>query len=365
MPAEGGEKTEPATPRRRMEARTKGQVARSNDIVSAALLLAGLILFALIGPAFWQLLLSIMRATLEWHAPVRVEEVLVFAANMAGVTSRRLSLFLGVLLIITLLTLLVQTGWLFTTHPLTPNLTRLDPLQGFKRLLSPRSLVAVATNSVKVILVVIIAYITIRHDIPVILFAVTVDFSLLVPLCGSLVFKLGFRCAVALLVLALIDVWWQRYRFERDLRMTKEEVKDELRSMEGDPLVKRRQRQIQLQLANQRLRKEVPKADVIVTNPTHYAVAIAYEMGKMPAPRVVAKGVDEMALRIREIATEFAIPMVERRALARALYDTVDVGKFIPEAFYHAIAEILAYVYELTGRTPLEHRRGAVSRSRR
>jgi flagellar biosynthetic protein FlhB len=168
-----------------------------------------------------------------------------------------------------------------------------------------------------------------------------------------------------LLVLALIDVWWQRYRFERDLRMTKEEVKDELRSMEGDPLVKRRQRQIQLQLANQRLRKEVPKADVIVTNPTHYAVAIAYEMGKMPAPRVVAKGVDEMALRIREIATEFAIPMVERRALARALYDTVDVGKFIPEAFYHAIAEILAYVYELTGRTPLEHRRGAVSRSRR
>lgn len=359
MPAEGGEKTEPATPRRRMEARSKGQVARSQDLVAATLLLTALICFAWIGPTLWNLLLTIMKATLLWESTVTVEEALALGANVFGITARRLSLLLGVLVLVTLLTLLVQTGWLFTTHPLTPNLTRLDPIQGFKRLLSARSLVAVATNSVKVLLVGVIAYVTIRSDMPIILYAVTIDFSQLVPLCGALVFKLGLRCAIALLLLALLDVWWQRHRFERDLRMTKEEVKDELRSMEGDPLVKRRQRQVQLQLAHQRLRKEVPKADVVVTNPTHYAVAIAYEMGRMPAPKVVAKGMDELALRIREIAVEFGIPIVERRSLARALYDAVDVGKYIPEAFYHAIAEILAYVYELTGRAPGATRRAS------
>jgi len=159
------------------------------------------------------------------------------------------------------------------------------------------------------------------------------------------------KLSIALLILALLDYAWQRFRHERDLRMTKEEVKDELRRMEGDPHIKRRRRQLQLQLAMQRLRKDVPKADVVVTNPTHLAVAIAYDSGTMMAPKVVAKGADEIALRIRQIAAECGIPVVERKPLARALYEAVEVGQYIPENFYRAIAEILAYIYELAGRS--------------
>jgi len=164
-------------------------------------------------------------------------------------------------------------------------------------------------------------------------------------------FKLGIRLSAALLVLALLDVAWQRYKHERDLRMTKEEVKDELRSMEGDPQVKQRRRQVQLQLAIQRIRRDVPTADVVVTNPTHFAVAIRYDATAMVAPKVVAKGADHLALRIRQVAQEFGIPIVERAPLARALYADVEVGDNIPERFYRVVAEILAYVYELTGRT--------------
>ena len=165
------------------------------------------------------------------------------------------------------------------------------------------------------------------------------------------------RLGVVLLILALLDYAWQRHRHERDLRMTKQEVKDELRSMEGSPEVRRRQRQVQLQLATQRLRRDVPTADVVVTNPPHVAVAIAYEVETMLAPKVVAKGAAEVALRKRQIAAEFDIPVVERPPLARALFDAVDVGAYVPERLYRAIAEILAYVYELTGRSGVTARR--------
>jgi flagellar biosynthetic protein FlhB len=162
------------------------------------------------------------------------------------------------------------------------------------------------------------------------------------------------------LVTALLDFAWQRYRHERDLMMTREEVRDELRNMEGDPAVKRRRRQLQMQLAMHRLRKDVPKSDVVVTNPTHFAVAIQYNADSMIAPRVVAKGADYAALRIRQIALRHGIPIVERKPLARALFDAVEVGQYIPERFYRAIAEILAYVYELTGRSPVAGRQQLV-----
>ena len=173
-------------------------------------------------------------------------------------------------------------------------------------------------------------------------------------------FELGIKLAAALIILALLDYAWQRYKHERDLRMTKEEVKDEMRSMEGDPNIKRRRRQVQLQIAMQRLQKDVPTADVVVTNPTHIAVAVRYDTETMIAPRVVAKGADYMALRIRQIASEFGIPIVEKKPLARALYESVEPGDYIPERFYRAIAEILAYVYELTGRTPKKVQQEAV-----
>jgi flagellar biosynthetic protein FlhB len=169
---------------------------------------------------------------------------------------------------------------------------------------------------------------------------------------ASLMFELTMWMGAALLILALLDFAWQRYRHEKDLRMTKEEVKDELRSMEGDPQLKRRRKEVQLRLAMQRLRRDVPTADVIVTNPTHVAVAIRYDAETMPAPKVIAKGADLVAMRIRQIAIEFGVPIVQRPPMARAMYESVEVGEQIPERLYQAMAEILAFVYELEGKSP-------------
>jgi len=151
-------------------------------------------------------------------------------------------------------------------------------------------------------------------------------------------------------VLAILDYVYQRFRVEKSLKMTKQEVKDEMRSMEGDPIMKQRRKQVAVQRHMQRLKNDVPKADVVVTNPTHYAVALKYEESKMRAPKLVAKGMDFMAQRIRELAVEAGVPIIERAPLARAIYRMVDVGEEIPEEFYAAVAELLAYVYELTGK---------------
>jgi len=243
----------------------------------------------------------------------------------------------------------MQVGTLFSLQPLVPRLSKISPLNGFKRLFSSRMLMMAAANLGKLVVVALLIYMMFMQSTAPIIYAFTLEFRDAFRLGSSLAFELGMRLSVALLVLALLDLAWQRFRHEKDLRMTKEEVKDEFRSMEGDPRIKSRRRQLQYQLALQRIRKDVPQADVIVTNPTHVAVAIQYEARNMPAPKVIAKGGDQMALRIRQIAAEWGIPIVERRALARALFESVEIGQYIPERFYRAIAEILAYVYELSG----------------
>jgi flagellar biosynthesis protein FlhB len=169
-------------------------------------------------------------------------------------------------------------------------------------------------------------------------------------LAGEVIFSVGVRIALLLLVLALIDYAYQRFRVQKELRMTKREVKEEMRRMEGDPLMKQRRRQIAVQMAQQRLKNDVPTADVVVTNPTEFAVALKYDSASMHAPKVVAKGTGYMAMRIRELAIGSGVPILERPPLARALYRMCEVGQEIPEQFYTAVAEILAYVYELTGR---------------
>jgi flagellar biosynthetic protein FlhB len=167
---------------------------------------------------------------------------------------------------------------------------------------------------------------------------------------GSVVYSIIIRVGIVLLILAIVDYFYQRYRIEQSLKMTKQEVKDEMRSMEGDPKIKQRRRQIAMQRVIQRIKKDVPKADVVVTNPTHFAIALEYDSKTMHAPRVIAKGQDLIAMRIREVAVASGVPILERAPLARALYKMCDVGDEIPEEFYSAVAEILAYVYELSGK---------------
>jgi len=349
MPADSDSRTEPATPRRREEARKKGQVARSQDLSAATLLCVAFVALNFLGPRMWQSMLDMVRTGLASESPVNSDETLVLAAAVAVEAAKRLAPYLLIILVATAAVLLMQVGTLFSLQPLVPRLSKISPLNGFKRLFSSRMLMMAAANLGKLVVVALLIYMMFMQSTAPIIYAFTLEFRDAFRLGSSLAFELGMRLSVALLVLALLDLAWQRFRHEKDLRMTKEEVKDEFRSMEGDPRIKSRRRQLQYQLALQRIRKDVPQADVIVTNPTHVAVAIQYEARNMPAPKVIAKGGDQMALRIRQIAAEWGIPIVERRALARALFESVEIGQYIPERFYRAIAEILAYVYELSG----------------
>ena len=349
MPADVGDKTEPPTLRRREDARKQGQVARSQDLAAAVLLLGGILALYVMGPALWGSLLAILRTGLAPDAPVSLGETLPYAAAAVWEVAKKLTPLLLFLLAAVLGVLLAQVGWLLTFKPLVPNLSKISPLAGIKRLLSMRMVMTAVANLGKLIVVAAIVYLTLAGSAAAVIYAFTFDFYDAFRLGAALLFKLSVRASAALVILALLDLAWQKYKHERDLRMTKEEVKDELRSMEGDPKIKGRRRQIQFQLALQRLRKDVPRADVVVTNPTHVAVAIRYDHAMMVAPKVVAKGADHLALRIRQIAMEFGIPIVQRAPVARALYSDVEVGEYIPERLYRAVAEILAYVYELAG----------------
>jgi len=357
MAAGAEERTEAPTPKRRREARQKGQVARSQDLPAAVLMFSAFTALWLVGPALWQSLAAIMAAALTPDAPRKLDNILPLVGAIGMELAQRLGLFLLIVFVATLISLYAQVGWLFTFQPLMPSLSKINPLSGLQRLLSVRSAMRAAISFGKLLLVGAVAYVTLAGSAAAIIYSVSFDFHDVIQIGAALTFDLGIRLGVAMMILALLDVAWQRYRHEKDLRMTKEEVRDELRSMEGDPYIKRRRRQVQMQLAAQRLRKDVPTADVIVTNPTHVSIALRYDAETMPAPKVVAKGADYLALRIRQIAREHGIPIVERKPLARALYESVDAGEYIPERFYRAIAEILAYVYELTGRTPSAARR--------
>jgi flagellar biosynthesis protein FlhB len=352
MAANLDERTEPATPRRKQEARDKGQVARSQDLTAAVLLLAAFVALRFVGPWLWEGLIGMTAAALHYEAPLGVDALMPFAIQLVVETGKRVAPILLIAFISIIVILYVQVGNLFTAHPLIPNLTKINPISGVKRLFSMRSVMQAVINMMKLALVAALAYLTLYGSAEAIIHAFIFGLHDAFSLGSSLIFQMGLRLSIAMVILALLDFAWQRYRHERELRMTKEEVKDELRNMEGNPQIKRHRRQMQLQMAMHRLKKDVPTADVVVTNPTHIAIAIRYDAESMPAPRIVAKGADYAALRIRQIARDHGIPIVERKPLARALYDAVDVGQYIPERFYRAIAEILAYIYELTGKSP-------------
>lgn len=350
MAEDAGDKTEAPTPRRRSEARSRGQIAKSQELASAVLLLTSLIGLDLLGGRIWRALLAIMYRALAVEGPPRMDETLVFASQAVAEAGKALAPFLIVLVLAALLVMYAQVGFLFTWETLKPSLGKLNPINGFKRLFSAHSLVQLAQNVFKLALIALVAWISVRSVVKKILLAHTLDFTQVLALGTSIVFYVGIRLAIVLLLLAIIDYIYQRYRQEKQLKMTKEEVKEEMRRMEGDPMIKRRRREVQLRLAAERLKSVVPKADVVVTNPTHYAAALRYDPETMASPTLVAKGVDFLALRIREIAAASGIPIVEKPELARMLYADVEVGREIPERLFRAVAEILAYVYELGAR---------------
>jgi len=354
MPGDAGEKTEAPTPRRREEARHAGQIAHSPDLQAAVVLLGVMIALNSLGMRMLRDLLDGIGFFFGNSEPVPLTPGQV---QGLGIAALRLlaKVCLPVMLIAMILgviTALLQVGWLFTTKPLQPKWEKLNPIAGASRLFSIRGWVRLAMSILKLIVVGTVAYLTIKSKLTQILHTINLDHWTLLGLAAELVFYLAIRMALVLLILAILDYLWQRYRHEQDLKMTKEEVKEEMRRMEGDPIVKQRLRRVQHQLAVQRMRHDVPKADVVVTNPTELAIAIKYDADTMTAPKVLAKGQGYMAAQIRQTAIQHGIPIVERKPLAQALYKMVEVGQEIPPQFYKAVAELLAYGYELTGKGP-------------
>jgi len=249
-----------------------------------------------------------------------------------------------------LLTSVSQVGFLLTGKPLIPKFSKLDPIKGTANLFSKRAMVRLVMSLGKVALISALAGWIIYDDAPALIALGELEVAQAFILSSRLVFYMSLKLAVLLLLLALLDYAYQRWQHTEDLKMTKQEVKDELKSMDGDPLVKQRRARVARQLAMQRTAQAVPHADVVVTNPTHFAIAIKYDSATMHAPRVIAKGADFMAMRIRQIAAIHEIPIVERKPLARALFAAVEVGQEIPTEHYAAVAEILAYVYRISER---------------
>ncbi|MGA2440857.1 MAG: flagellar biosynthesis protein FlhB [Tepidisphaeraceae bacterium] len=353
MAESASDKTEAPTPRRRTEARQQGNIARSHDLTSSVLLLGGLMLMKWFGPRVMSALRDIVADMLSGSSMSnfetrRIGEQIMHSLNAVGIS---LAPLLGGAMFIVIVANLAQVGFNFSPQRLAINFAALNPVRGLNKIFGfGQGGLQLLLNLLKVALVSLVAWSAVGGRLGQIIAVQRLSHLQLFAFAADMIFSIGIRVGALLLILAIIDYLLQRFRVERNLRMTKSEVKDEMRSMEGDPMMKQRRRQIAVQRAMQRLKKDVPKADVVVTNPTHYAIALQYDQTKMRAPKVVAKGVDYMAQRIRLLAAEAGVPIIERPPLARAIYRMVDVGQEIPEEFYAAVAEILAYVYELTGK---------------
>ena len=343
------EKTEPATPRRRREAREKGNLPKSVEVNSAVVLLVGVGALRFFGGAMLQKL----GYSMEWvFSRLSTVEITVENAPALVFAGLKLMGFILAPIVFTVMIAgvgasLLQGGVVFAAEPITPKLSKISPVSGFKRLFSTRSMVEMLKGLIKLLIVGIIGYLTLKGELK--LYPVLVDQNVgqIVAFVGHVGFKLAMRAGLVLLILAGFDYAYQKMEFEKKLRMTRQEVKEEFKRTEGDPLVKARIRSIQRERARRRMFSEVPKADVVVTNPVHLAVALRYESKKMAAPVVVAKGARLLAERIKEIAAAHGIPIVENKMLARLLYRTTEVGSEIPYELYKTVAEILAYVYSL------------------
>jgi flagellar biosynthetic protein FlhB len=352
MSEDYGDKTEAPTPRRRTEAREQGNIARSPDLTAAAIIITAMLMLSWYGDGLVNALRALMAEMLagDWvdSGTDTIAPTILSALTKVG---RAIApLLIGVMIAAVLINL-VQVGLFFSPKRLQPRIEALNPFKGLGRLMGRgNGMVTLLMSLLKLGLVGLVAYSAVRGRMDMILKAQELAFVQIFLLAGSIVYAVAIRIGMLLLVLAIIDYAYQRWRNERQLKMTKQEVKDEMRRMEGDPRLKQRRRQIAMQRTMQRIKQDVPTADVVVTNPTEFAVAIKYDADAMHAPRVVAKGRDYVAQVIRQIAIENGVPILERKPLARALYKLVEVGQEIPEEFYSAVAEILAYVYELSGK---------------
>lgn len=344
----GGEKTEKATPRRREEARKKGQVFKSADLNSAIILIVGSIAIFLTFPYMTSSIenftqLYILDRTLadfdNTYASFMLVEIILLMAKIAWP-------ILAATFLTALILTYLQVGFVFSAEALTPKLERINPLEGFKRIFSKRALVELAKSLMKIGITGYIVYTIIKKNIYIIPRFVDMEMTAAIVTLGSILLEMALKVGVVFTIIGIIDYIYQRYEHEKSLMMSKNDIKQEYKQVEGDPLIKSKQRQIQREASMRRMMTEVPKADVIITNPTHFAVALKYLPATMDAPQVIAKGQDFVAMKIREIAEANNVIIVENPPLARTLFYSLEVGDLVPEELFHAVAEVLAFVYK-------------------
>ncbi|MCB0394457.1 MAG: flagellar biosynthesis protein FlhB [Bdellovibrionales bacterium] len=345
---DAGEKTEQPTEQRRADFRKRGQVAQSREVASVMLLFG-------VGLCIWLLSSFFVSQVVGLYNQSWTSSLLQVARNgdvipalrLAGEKAAILLLpILGVALLFGIGSSVIQIGFLYNEEALKPNLEKINPINGFKKIFSLRAVVEGLKAVLKFILVGSVAYAILKGEIAKVPFLSFAEITQLMGYFGTVTLKLAGAVGAVMLALALFDYGYQRWELEKQMRMTKQELKEELKNREGDPQIKARIRRTQRELANKRMMESVPKADVIITNPTHIAVAIKYDAG-LPAPQVVAKGAGVVAEKIKELARTHNIPILENKPLARTIFKSIKIGQVIPRELYKAVAEVLSYVYKL------------------
>ncbi|MED1721707.1 flagellar biosynthesis protein FlhB [Brevibacillus parabrevis] len=347
-----GEKTEKATPKKKEDARKKGQVAKSQDLSPSIALTGFFFLLMMLGSSMLGTFQNLMREALitftSWQ--LNEENLKVIVMTMTFEAIKIVGPVLGLSFLLAFAVNYMQVGWMISTEPLQMKLEKLDPIKGAKRIFSMRSVVELLKSLLKISACMYVAYVILWNSKEQVTQLSLLSLGSVLSFTANEVAKLGIYIGLLLFILAIMDYAYQKYEHEKNLRMSKQDIKDEHKQAEGDPLIKGKIRERQRSMALRRMMQELPKADVIITNPTHFAVAIRYDASAMSAPTVLAKGQDYMALKIREVAKKHRIVTMENKPLARALYSQVEIGQQIPEEMFKAVAEVLAYVYKLQGK---------------
>lgn len=339
-------KTEKATPKRKQKAREEGQVLKSMDVSISASLFAIFIILIFYLPFAYKYLLGYFRYTFSNPLYLIPENGNMFIWFTLKILVILILPVILILFIVGIASNVMQFGFLFTPKPLTPKLDKLNVISGIKRIFSLTVLFELIKNLAKLTVALFLSYFLVKHLLNDFLVYMTGSINNQIYVLSKTIIILVMSFAFLSVPIAIADFFYRRYEYEENLKMTKDEVKEERKSYEGNPLVKREIRKRMRQLALKRMIAEVPKADVVITNPEHYAVALKYERGKMHAPKVIAKGQDLIAQKIKEVAKEHGIKIVEDPPLARTLYSSCEIGDYIPENLYEAVAKIFAEIYK-------------------
>ncbi len=345
------EKTEKATPKKKEDSRKKGEVAKSKELPSVAVLLAGMVtltIFASYMSSHIEIIFQENFALIPLKE-LSLHDFMIFSRKMITLFLLTISPLFAVIFITALLSNILQVGFMITPEAIKPKLSKINPIKGFGRLVSKQALMELFKTLLKLTTVGVVAYLMVKGEMNDVYRLWEMEINSIIAYTLITIFKISMGCTLAMILLVVIDYSFQKWDFEKRLRMSKKELKDEMKRTEGDPLIKSRIKSIQMQMARKRMMQDVPEADVVITNPTHLAVAVKYDPSSHSAPKILAKGAMKIAERIKAMAAKHNIPIVENKELAQSLYALVDIGGEVPPNLYQAVAEVLAYIYKLKG----------------